>query len=327
MKRKNKPICYLLSFVLLIGNFLCGCLFLSASGAENIEENRHNSMNQFSALVAYFNEVKNEDEIYPEYFASAFIDDTGKLNVTLVKGFEEYEKVIREKIGNDFTIHYYDISYNNLFKLKKDITHKYGELRDNIKKDENYGAGYEDVSIIVNSFKCVYIDDKNTGLVVGLSNLDENKINIFKKYFVDSKYVNFENTGEAIEQKAFKAGSIAWSTIASNWGSWSIGFRCKRLNENGQYEDGFVTAAHNITDGTYGSSSVYELRSTAYNIGDVRRFKYEDYSNIDAAFIKLTNGNTMTNTAHDPSSNTTYTIKDAFIVSNSFAYGGSVLMS
>ena len=252
-----------------------------------IRENEANI--QYSLLMnSYKHETllrssSNEKEIiYPDYYAGAYIDDTGELIVVVTTMSADIEEIRTATRNQSITISYAQNSYNDLVCLKECIEDKYDEYYSMYSNKVNEAD--QDLLGAVINFTGVGISERSNKLIVGLSSTEPNDIEMFEKYFVSSEMIVYEQSSHAVEESTSLYCGSAIYTVNGNG---SIGYRCK-IKKGNEYLRGFITAGHVTGNGE--AIGVYTAPglSPATKIGTVEAYKYS--GNVDMAFVAIDSG-------------------------------------
>ncbi len=138
------------------------------------------SSDNFQKLIASF-QKENSDSVrvsdYPEYYAGAFIDSTGKFVINFVGDSLTAKRDIIERIGNeDFLLQEKNYSHNELRQIMDTINIFMG--------DETNKTTINEIEIHVISL----LDDR---IVVRLGNLNDESIAAFKEKIYYSPAIRF----------------------------------------------------------------------------------------------------------------------------------------
>ncbi|MBQ8818546.1 MAG: hypothetical protein IJZ83_08215 [Clostridia bacterium] len=199
----------------------------------------------YTNIMTYMENENDHPNSLSQYFGNMYIDNNQTLVIYLlenanydienIKCIAEYDNVIIKKA---------EFSYNELFTLKSEISEK-------IKLLKNQVFYYDDqfLNIMLDSFVGIGIDDTNNSLSVDFTNLDNEKIQTFKKYVYDSSAIYFNNVDEAMSENAatkYYPGEkiYVYNFESSSYRICSMGFRAWRLRADGSYIYGFVTTGH-----------------------------------------------------------------------------------
>lgn len=222
---------------------------------EIILENFKSAEMSDSFDLKYYNKMTNTIT-YPIDFGGKYINDNNKLVFQIVKNLNLKSET--QKVIDSISDDYI-IEY---------VDNSYNELENVNNKIINYFQLHEvnDSNVVAN-----YIDVKNNIVIVELKDNSIKEQELFKENIIDSKVIKFvkNNTTETLTT-TYNAGG--------NFGGFcSIGYRAKM---NGY--DGFVTAGHCVYEGQKISGYGETIKSV-------------ESGSIDAAFVKLYSGNSVTN--------------------------------
>ena len=204
-------------------------------------------------------DVVEERAAVEKNYAGAYIDDDNQLVVNLTTSSEKVQDIVQEKTESQ------EVKFE-----EKDCT--YDELIDAYEKIKASidGTKYFDVD------KGLYLDLVNNQVTVEMSDLSYAQD--FREDICDAECIDMKKAmGEAETQKTYlKPGGY----IDNSSGSYSIGWRGWRINNAGNYTEGFVTAAH--------GNKVGEIASTSggHTFGKFVKRRYG--GDLDAAFVQNT---------------------------------------
>jgi hypothetical protein len=244
------------------------------------------NIRQNNMIKALKSEAKEED-VYPEYYSGCYVNDDNQMVVLLMNNSKENQEHIYDIYGStDLIIKESKHSYNQLYNLKKFITNRINEL-----KKSNIDSSLE---LFLKNYIGVGVDDKNNNLFIDIANINEDIIQLFKKYISNSDFIVFNNYAGQSENTPISSINPGYGhiqVIHSNgqWSGLSVGFRAKKLKTGGTYYYGFVTAAH----GAYAGDGVYftDIESESYKIGDVISRQWS--GSVDAAFVAIKDSHIM----------------------------------
>lgn len=264
---------------------LCFCLLLSilipfalTVGASPIYEDPQVQMNN---LCEYYLETYGD---MPEYYAGAYLNSENKSLTICVKAtnFDEdlvskYSNEIQKAVKSEnVKVDKKEYSYNELEAIFIGILDK------SMKLYQEYKDSGNDELLEVFKYIGGGLDVKENRINIRIIDINDKKIEIFKKYISDFENIFFMNSEDGMVEQAstFKTGQMI--TINANRGT--LGFRVKATDpDDGAIYRGFLTAAHNSNSN---NQTVYN--SSGSSIGTVVQRKYTTGSNcVDAAFVKL----------------------------------------
>lgn len=223
------------------------------------EEEEEMDLEKYSVSL---NLLTNDD-----FYAGRFLDENGRLVLM-------YTEIPSDKIIDDAIYQKADYSYKYLEKVNKEITERYLEAY----ADDLFSSKHE--KEILDSVTGFGIFDKNNKIIIDVDKLDERKILVIKKYLGDYDCVSFR------DKEPMKNTSATWNAgrkIKDGSGNFSTGFRAYWIDLSGSRHNGFVTAGHATSVGSY----IYNNSGTL--IGQC--LKNQNGGNTDAAFVEITNSN------------------------------------
>ena len=235
------------------------------------------------------------NNMYPDYYGGAYINDNGRLTVVVVGDIEDAALDINNRIQST-GIEYEsgDFSYNDLHSTKETILNIFISYYHQYKNDmENADSAIR--AFLIN-FIGVGIGQQQNSVIVHLYNIDEETIENVKKVIPDEEYIIFEQRGYAIEDTSHEPGSPIFPSDAGAFEHGSMGFRC-RFTKDGVTYKGFVTAGHMLhdEDDLLKTSVQFYSRATRNSseiIGEPVAYSYTNATmtnNVDVAFIALSN--------------------------------------
>lgn len=226
--------------------------------------------------------VENEKTIYPDNFGGSYVNENNELVVQIVNN-SKAKKLKYNSANNEITLD------NDI--IKEVVNYSYNDLTEVNDVIINYFSNHSVDEYFVGN----YVDIKNNIVVVELKEINDDYINKFKREVINSSMVEFR-VGKRISTVAsYKAGSLftftrtyvikngqATNEITDMNATCSIGARAKR---NGV--SGYITAGH-----CFGKMNSTPTSSILPNGTYVTRTYTKS---MDAAFVKLSSGNTVTN--------------------------------
>lgn len=205
-------------------------------------------------------------------------------------------------------------SYSELLDCKSTLTAKYQDLY------QVYESSSSEEFVLLDSIAGFGVDEELNAVIVDIAGLTDEKEALFEALFETNENLIFQEVGATNQlQTSYKPG-VGISVITGRNGSTieisylSMGYRAYRTTSSGT-EYGFATCAHGIKDSIDGK--VYERNATTV-IGTISDWTYE--GSVDASFVKLSSGNsvTMTTMYSDENGNTAGgdTIEENWYMSN-----------
>ena len=264
--------------------------------AQRMERERQSNIEYNALLDSFANDnvktrvlsskpLSNDEIMYPDYYAGAYLDDDGELVVLMTeeKAVLENQELVISKTGNQ----------NIITKTAK---YSYRHLTDVMNTINTYMEDKTGDKALLASVKTWGLYDDKNCVTVTLQGLTDEKIELFRKEIVDSPAINFEESNGGIElTQTLKPGQ----RIRSSIGSESIGYRCFRLLSNGTKQYGFVTAAHGAP---INSPIYYGTSSSKIGVVTARQFS----GSVDASFVHITNENFDISNSIDGTADTLY---------------------
>ena len=227
---------------------------------------------------------KSNGEVeYEDYYAGAYIDEE-----QLVVCVTDDADIPKDAIGDEYRI--VKNSYNEMDEIVEEIGDKYSKLYGKYSNDtEEY--------VLLNSITGFGIDEGQNLIEVDIIELNEEKEKMFHRLFGKYDCVKLQNTeGKQKDCTAYKPGRAIY-VITRKEGinvycqKGSMGYRAYRNTASGERRYGFVTCGHSFMDSVDGK--VYTSLDLNTVIGKVGKTQYSD--SVDAAFIRLADGNTVSN--------------------------------
>ena len=243
---------------------------------------------------------------YPDYYGGSYLDNAGYLVVGITEYTEENRENLCKVTGNNrLQIKRVDYSYNELMSVCKEIERLWAAGESATVKEQVVGFG---------------IDEVKNRVLISIQDLSYKEKLL--SYLRATDMILVED--ETVESSA---SVNPGGQIQVGDGYYSVGFRCYYML-NGQYCNGFITAAHN----NLLNESVYKQNENEDYIGWVigRQFS----GTVDASLVAISGSNTVTNTTEYESitvSTSTYTTNIAVNTSiwkegrTTYRTGGSVL--
>lgn len=231
-----------------------------------IIEKNNESLNNAQKIEEIFTEkVSDSNKKYLPIYGGTYINEDNDLVVLLINDETLKFKETKIKLLNDINT----VETNKSNIIVDYVDYSYEKLEKIYEIVVNYiqNHNFDDIGITIS-----YIDVANNKVIVALQENTLEKQNLFKKVVVDSDIVEFIDGERPTTTDTYNPGG-------SLFNSCSIGYRAKLNNKNG-----FVTAGHCVS----GNNVPLE------GYGTVKKREY--FGNLDAAFVELSSGNTVTNT-------------------------------
>ncbi len=249
----------------------------------------YSNIKAFSTAEEAAEKVSEVKYSFPDEYAGAFIDNSGKLVVCVTGEAGKFIANSKALLENDKVEYkYVDYSHNQLMDAMQTVEKL-------MAIDDELGAQ------IVGAYTR-YTDNV---VIVQITDLNENITNRLQEQFIESDgtevkqpMVRYEKGDYLIPEVSNEAGdrvAIEVSTAyGDEWAGYSVGFRARKYI-NGAYVEGFVTAAHgvetrisnDVEDG-YGGLGILTPKVgevVSHSMGGV----------CDASFIKNHGSHTVTN--------------------------------
>lgn len=229
-----------------------------------------------SLLASYIDNIMKANSEYAKFYGGVYLKN-GKAIVKLTNTEKEVISFIENSTNTAVNYEKCNASLNELEAISEYILNY--KLSCELVEDETLK---ELLDSIVSA--TVYIERNEVS--VSIKECSDEKIALFQKYVIDSEHIVF-NSGEALvnEVSYIKPGQSIQIKINGTKYPYSMGFRCKKLNSNGTYMYGFVTAAHYFVER---NNPVYVGN---VQIGSVQSVSYANGGNVDASFVQVTNAN------------------------------------
>lgn len=249
-----------------------------------IVEDAMKQSNDNASSVYMHNRSESELRTYSDTYAGSYIDDN--VLVVCVTNEDAMNQIDSELIRYRLV----ENSYNELDECKAGLTVKYRELY------QKYKSSTDKEIELLKSISGFGVDEELNSVIVDIANLTAEKETLFVSLFGVGENLIFQEVDD-IGQDAtgYKPGQHI-SVITGREGttvyyaSLSIGYRAYRTTDSGT-EYGFATCGHGIMNSIDGN--VYAGISSTV-VGTISDWMYED--SVDAAFVKLSSGNSITMT-------------------------------
>ena len=225
----------------------------------------------------------NGDVKYKDYYAGAYINEE-----QLVVCVTDDADIPKDVVGDEYRI--VKNSYNKLDEIVEEIGDRYSGMY------EKYSNNTEEY-VLLNSIAGFGIDEEQNLVEVDIMELDEEKEKMFQKLFGKYDCVKLQNVeGKMKDCASYKPGRAIYvitekkgTNIKYTYGS--MGYRAYRNTASGERKYGFVTCGHDFKDSVDGK--VYTSNVLNEVIGKVGKTQYS--GSVDAAFVRLADGNTVSN--------------------------------
>ena len=261
----------------------CQATFASAANSQSDfpEKADELAQEQYRTLMVSFGfEDSLTDIIYPDNYGGSYINDEGVF-VVLTTSASNREVDIARYLSGTYIVDDANYSYNELLSMKNNIDDAMMHLQNNTSVYDS-----EDV-LLLNSISSFYISQKDNSVVVGITDLSDDKINTFYDLFGESSAYIFTECMQTTTTVALKAGG----SVSSPMGALSIGWPVYFYDDNNNVCKGFISAGH------------------AFDVGDIATINGKKVGvctdscfsgRNDAAIIKITDPNySMSNTVAD----------------------------
>jgi len=256
------------------------------------QEQESQSNLEYTALINSFWADYNGG--YPDYYAGAYINDSGRLIVQVCQISDDIISDVQQRTGNNsISIEEAEHSYNTLIALKNQVTRYVSE-----NPNSEITATLSSASICddTNTLEIAVVDPSAATTNAILNELFPTTLSSFNLSSNPSSAISFVQedkpefpTPAGPEQKSKDSPIIptaasktiyAGDPITTSSGYYlSVGFPCRRKLSSGNYEYGFVTAAHGCA-----KNDTVSYDGTV--IGTVTEWKLD--GRIDCAFVKMT---------------------------------------
>lgn len=218
---------------------------------------------------------------YIEEYGGMYVDKDGII-LYLTKNNPAILTRIENILGyENVTIKHANNSYNYLFDLKTKVTNKIVDYNNSFMNNS------DELTELMSCFVGVGIDDANNKLMVTIKDINDDKIDVFKKYILDSDNVIFYNSEDTITSEEDRyplwpgTAIFVFNETRNTFVRCSMGFRARRLRPDGLYDEGFVTAGH----GGSRDDQVYflDILHESSFVGDIALSTVG--GSVDAAFV------------------------------------------
>ena len=280
-----KRLCKFLAFALTM-LILCPLAFAYSSPSTKPISDEI-AQTQYQTLMCSFGfENELSDIIYPENYGCSYINSDGIFVVTQTDTTSSKEAAFTSclsKSGN-YIVETVDHSYNELLALKNTI--------DNVYSSKNTTSDLTSAQTsLLDSITSFHISQKDNAIVVGISNLNDEKIDTFYSMFGDSSAYIFTEGVRTTTTASVKPGS----GISSPAGGLSVGWPVYFYDDNDNVCTGFVSAGHAYESGDHATINGVTVGVCVDSLFSGRN---------DAALIKITNSNYSMSNVVDVSGHT-----------------------
>ena len=261
------------------------------------------------------NRSESELRTYFDTYAGSYIDDN--VLVVCVTNEDAMNQIDSELIRYRLV----ENSYNQLDECKDGLTVKYQELY------QKYKSSTDKEIELLKSIGGFGVDEELNAVIVDIAGLTTEKEELFASLFGVSEKLIFQEVDVIGQATAgYKPGQHIRVITGRDgatiyYASVSIGYRAYHTMDS-ETEYGFATCGHGIMDSIDGN--VYEGSSWTI-IGTISDWMYE--GSVDASFVKLSSGNSITMTTMYSDDTGTTTGGDAiatYVYMTSVAKGATV---
>ena len=171
---------------LCLGLIISVCFGVTATTSTDIDMNKKLTV-VFQNIAAYYNDTYGG---FPEYYSGAYIDlETNELVICVTQTNEIIDRELKKAAnGENITIEIKKYSYDELLDEVEMILAKASSLYAEYKDSDNKSL------LDVFSYIGAGIDDENNCINIRIIDIDEEKIDIFKKYVSNFDHINFINS-------------------------------------------------------------------------------------------------------------------------------------
>ena len=222
--------------------------------------------------ASYLESVMKSRNQYSDYYGGCYLNN-GELIVKLTDTSDDVIAYFKDILGGTIN---YEKCVASLSELEMIHNHVLNYVKNCDKNTDELAKSIISIAIYI----------KQNKVCVAIKDCTEEKISLFKEKIIDSEQIIFESTQGYVNETTYvKPGEKIYITISGEKKLYSVGFRCKKLESNGSYAYGFVTAAHK---GVSLSSVVYAADGLT-RIGQVYSLNYTNNGTVDAAFVEIIN--------------------------------------
>ncbi len=225
-----------------------------------------------SVQSTHLSNIMEVNTEYAQYYGGSYVDGE-KVVVLLTQNNDSMISFCENNINQNAS---YELCEVSLAELKAIKTYICDYIMNYVESDVN------EINELIDSIVSVGTYIMQNKVFVEMINCTDEKIELFKKYVIESEYIVFEDINAINDDvTSLKPGQYIYIDGA---GGYSMGFRCKKLKMDGTYQYGFVTAAHGNREGNY-----VKLSANGVNIGYIELREYTYGGTVDASFVYLTN--------------------------------------
>lgn len=241
MKRISKVLSFLLAAL-----FLCQIAAAATQQEQSVlyDVACERSQEQYQNLMSSFGfEDSLLDIVYPDNYGGAYIDDNGTLVVLSTDDVSSRgNSKIESALSGSYVVDTVEHSYNELIALKEAIDSAYDDF---LSEETTYTGHTSDESSVLNSITFFYISQKDNSVVIGISDLSDEKIDEFYNLFGFSSAYMFIEGGKTTTTTSLNPGG----SITCPDGGLSIGWPVYFYDDDDTVCKGFVSAGHAFNRG------------------------------------------------------------------------------
>lgn len=234
-------------------------------------------MNDYSSVVNYYTDTTEYELGYKENISGIYCgEDEGIVVLTTDNDLTTVENEVDSLVSTDAVkIEHAEFSYNELLALQSAIQEQVNMSQN----EDDLWAKIADVSV----------DDKSNKVIVAVKDLSENDKVILLQNIENPNMISFVESENELTATDLKPGARIMSPTVDSQGNaaircYSIGCRAWRVNSDGTYQYGFITAGH---DNKNGDKFYYGSTAESNYIGKVVVCSKMGY--WDFAFVALEN--------------------------------------
>lgn len=178
---------------ILTSLFFCQSLFAPnmLNQSNSFDDVYERSQEQYQRLMTSFG-VEDSDIAYPDDYGGAYINDDGVLVVMTTEPSIDQAANITNALSEPYMIVTVEHSYHELTSLKENIDNTYEIFQ----TDKSIFT--EDEISLLESIDHFYISQKNNSVIVGISDLSDEKIRCFNNLFGSSPAYTFIEGGHSV---------------------------------------------------------------------------------------------------------------------------------
>lgn len=151
-------------------------------------QNEAVALAKYQTIYESFIDAETKKAVYPDFFGGVYLDENGDLVLCIKDNREEEAVNTLQKLNvqiEDTEIKKVTYAFNELKAMQNAVDAAYYQIKDLIKANPlETSAEFLELKTLIDALTGSYVDDEENVVVVEMKNLDEQKVETFKKHFL-----------------------------------------------------------------------------------------------------------------------------------------------